>query len=118
MELKSCPLCGGDDLERYRLNVAGFLDREGIVETRSEIGDYFRIECRCGCRFDKHQDELFDKAEEIYTCEGKYDAEITDADLWNVMIAEWNRRTIRIDKGIHYEICVLKEKNHKIEEGL
>ena len=91
-DLKPCPLCGFPHLERYRLNVSGFLDREGIVETRSGIGDYFRIECRCGCRFDKHQDELFDKAEEIYTCDGKYDVEITDRDLWNILIAEWNRR--------------------------
>lgn len=91
MDLK-CPFCGSNNLERYRLNVAGFLDREGIVETRSGIGDYFRIECRCGCRFDKHLDELFDKAMEIYTCDGKYDTEITDEDLWVIMAAEWNRR--------------------------
>ena len=107
---KPCPLCGGDALERYRFNIGGFLNVDGCTETICENGDTFRIECDCGCKFDKCQDELFDKALEIYTCDGKYDVEITDEDLWNVMIAEWNRRTVKIEEDVHYEIRVLKEE--------
>lgn len=90
--LKPCPFCGSQNLAKYRFNIGGFLDKPGCTETICENGDTFRIECDCGCKLDKCQDELFDKAEEIYTCDGKYDVEITDADMWNIMIADWNRR--------------------------
>ena len=91
-ELKSCPFCGSRNLTRYRFDIGGFLDMPGCTETICENGDTFRIECDCGCKFDKCQDELYDKAEDIYTCDGKYDIEITDADMWNILIADWNRR--------------------------
>jgi len=90
--LKPCPFCNSQNLTKYRFNIGGFLNIEGCIETVCENGDTFRIECDCGCKFDKCQDELFDKAEGIYTCDGKYDVEITDADLWSIMIADWNKR--------------------------
>jgi len=91
-ELKSCPICGSDALEKYRYNVGGFLEKNVAWKQNIDTGMFFRIECSCGCKFDKCQDELFEKAEGIYTCNGKYDVEITDRDLWNILIAEWNRR--------------------------
>lgn len=91
-ELKPCPFCGSRNLTRYRFDIGGFLDMSGCTETICENGDTFRIECDCGCKFDKCQDELYDKAEDIYMCDGKYDIEITDADMWNIMTEDWNRR--------------------------
>lgn len=89
---RDCPFCGNNNLERYRFNVGGFLEKNVAWKQNVETGMFFRIECRCGCKFDKCQDELYDKAVKIYTCDGKYDVEITDEDLWAVMAAEWNRR--------------------------
>ena len=92
VKLKPCPFCDSQNLTKYRFNIGGFLDKPGCTETICENGDTFRIECDCGCKLDKCQDELFEKAEKIYTCDGKYDVEITDTDLWNMLIADWNRR--------------------------
>lgn len=87
-ELKPCPFCGKSELKSYRYNIGGVLDRTDILETVSHNGDMFRIECDCGCRFDKHQDDLFTRLEIAYG----YDIDVTDDDLWNRLIADWNRR--------------------------
>lgn len=88
MILEPCPFCGSRDLRRYRFTKAGFLDREGTLETVCQHGDFYRIECDCGCMFDKHQDYLFDKFQDIFGCDG----ECFTSDLWALMISEWNKR--------------------------
>lgn len=88
MILEPCPLCGSRDLRRYRFTKAGFLDREGTLETVCQHGDFYRIECDCGCKFDKYQDDLFTRLEMAY---GDY-VEVTNDDLWNRLIADWNKR--------------------------
>ena len=87
IELKSCPFCGGTDLDRYRFTRAGYIDKPAWYEEKSASGDWFRIECNhCGCSLDKHEDELFDCI--FNSC----DYEITEDDLWNVMFGKWNDR--------------------------
>ena len=87
-DLKPCPFCGSQNLTKYRFDIGGFLGKDGCTETICENGDTFRIECDCGCRFDKCQDDLFTRLEMAYG----YDIEVTDDDLWNRLIADWNRR--------------------------
>ena len=89
-ELKPCPFCGSQNLTKYRFNIGGFLYKDGCTETICENGDTFRIECDCGCKFDKHQDDLYTRLEMAYG----YDIEVTDDDLWNRLIADWNRRGV------------------------
>lgn len=86
--LKPCPFCNSQNLAKYRFNIGGFLDKDGCIETICENGDTFRIECDCGCKFDKHQDDLYTRLERAYG----YDIEFTDDDLWNRLIADWNGR--------------------------
>ena len=92
IELKPCPFCGSQDLTKYRFDIGGFLDKDGCTETICENGDTFRIECDCGCRFDKHQDDLYTRLELAY---GDY-IDVTNDDLWNRLIADWNRRVSNV----------------------
>lgn len=85
--LKPCPFCKSDTgLETYRYDVCGFLQvRERHIEEIKPYGDTFRIKCICGCRFDKHVDDLYTQLEDKYG----YD-EFEDDDLWDMMISLWN----------------------------
>lgn len=89
IDLKPCAICGGNSLVKYRYNILVPMDfsKSGYYIEDNPEGEMFRIECECGCKFDKCQDYLFEKAEDIFGC----DAEILDEDLWNVFISEWNR---------------------------
>lgn len=82
--LKPCPFCGGPNISYFRYNIG--------TNYPNANGDMFRISCDCGCRFEKCQDELFERVEEIYSNQGKYGVEIVDDDLWNVLAFEWNNR--------------------------
>ena len=84
ISLGPCPFCGGPNITYFRYNIG--------TNCPSANGDMFRISCDCGCRFEKCQDELFERVEEIYSNQGKYGVEIVDNDLWNVLAFEWNNR--------------------------
>ena len=92
IELKPCPFCGSQNLTKYRFDIGGFLNKEGCTETVCENGDTFRIECDCGCKFDKNQDYLFDKFQDIFGCDGG----CFTSDLWAMMVFEWNKRNKRV----------------------
>jgi hypothetical protein len=89
IELKSCPFCGGTDLDRYRFTRAGYIDKPAWYEEKYTTGDWFRIECNgCGCTYDAHEDELFDRFYDIHD----YDVEFTEQDAWDMMAKIWNGR--------------------------
>lgn len=80
LDLDSCPFCGRDDMDGYRFSYS-----EGCG---SPSGDIFRIDCRCGCRLDKHIDELVNR----FVKENGMDIDCSEADLWDMMAEEWNER--------------------------
>lgn len=84
INLRPCPFCGNPNIGYFRYNVG--------TNYPSPNGDMFRISCDCGCRFEKCQDELFERVEETYSNQGKYDVEIVDDNLWNILAFEWNNR--------------------------
>lgn len=82
--LKPCPFCESTNLSYFRYMIG--------TNYPSPRGDMFRISCDCGCRFEKCQDELFEEVEDIRSQQGIFGEEITDQDLWDRMIADWNWR--------------------------
>ena len=86
-ELRPCPFCGSQNLTKYRFNIGGFLYKDGCTETICDNGDTFRIECDCGCRFDKHQDDLYTRLEMAYGD----DIEVTDSGFESFAGADFER---------------------------
>lgn len=85
--LYPCPFCHSEDLQEYRYDVVGLVsgtECKNIIQPSPE-GDTYRIECRCGCKLDKHADELYDRYESIFG------GTIVPDDLWDMMYLEWNR---------------------------
>lgn len=83
INLKPCPFCGLTYLNTYRYTFG-----TNLVNPK---GDIFCISCDCGCRFEKCQDELFEKIEDIRSQQGIFDV-ISDKDLWDRFYYEWNWR--------------------------
>lgn len=89
MSMRPCPFCKATEQSRSRFDYTGLMDDFSVIGTlKSEKndGDMFCIECMCGCRLEKHVDELFDATQNRLG----YDTEITDADLWDTLIEQWN----------------------------
>ena len=83
ISLKPCPFCGNPNVAYFRYNIG--------TNYPNANGDMFRISCECGCRFEKCQDELFEKIEEFRSQQGIFDV-ISDKDLWDRFYYEWNWR--------------------------
>ncbi len=97
----SCPFCGGNDLVTYRFDMRAHITDDGEVKTFEahwEKGDYFAIECCCGCRLTKPADEL---SQELQNRMDDNDWDGTarlkalnnsQEYFWKLMEEHWNRR--------------------------
>jgi len=87
--MRPCPFCKATEQSRSRFDYTVLMDDFSVIgtlESEKKDGDMFCIKCKCGCRLEKHVDELVDLTQDRLG----YDVEIKDEDIWNTLISIWN----------------------------